>query len=118
MRQVFVHQAVLNLSAGADERAPGGAVTVALCGHWEHEGPCRWPHHTALERRSGTSVVVRTVFACVAADDPEVRRRIARALRAGRLDATDGAGTWTLLEERASAPSPAERALGERLTAG
>ena len=36
------------LEPGSDERAPGGAVTVALCGHWDHDGPCRWPHFSTI----------------------------------------------------------------------
>ena len=45
----FVHEAAIELADGADPRAPGGAITVALCGHWEHEPPCRWPHHWIVE---------------------------------------------------------------------
>ena len=44
----FVHEATVELADGADPRALGGAITVALCGHWEHEPPCRWPHHTDI----------------------------------------------------------------------
>jgi hypothetical protein len=44
----FVHEAAIDVADGADPRAPGGAITVALCGHWEHEPPCRWPHHTDI----------------------------------------------------------------------
>ena len=47
-RETFVHEAELRLNEGADDHKPGAAVTVALCGHWEHEGPCRWPHNNAL----------------------------------------------------------------------
>jgi hypothetical protein len=32
-------------------------VTVALCGHWEHDGECRWPHHTRTFDRPGALVV-------------------------------------------------------------
>jgi len=41
--------AVLELAAETDPRAPGGAVTVALCGSWEHDGACRWPHNSRLD---------------------------------------------------------------------
>jgi hypothetical protein len=42
---------VLALPPGADERAPGAAVTVAPCGHWEHEPPCPLaPHHVRAAR--------------------------------------------------------------------
>ena len=39
----------LLLAEGSDTRGPGAAVTVALCGHWEHEGDCQWPHLSAME---------------------------------------------------------------------
>jgi len=35
-RQVYIYEAELDLVPGADPRAPGGAVTVALCGRWDH----------------------------------------------------------------------------------
>jgi hypothetical protein len=37
----FVHEATVELADDADPRALGGAITVALCGHWEHDGACR-----------------------------------------------------------------------------
>jgi hypothetical protein len=40
MRQPFAHDAVLAMPAGGDLGAPGAAITVALCGHWEHAPPC------------------------------------------------------------------------------
>ena len=48
--RVFLHQREyrIRLEPGADEREPGGAVTVSLCGHWDHEGPCRWPHFSTI----------------------------------------------------------------------
>jgi hypothetical protein len=114
VRRLFVHQAVLELSGGADEQAPGAAVTVSLCGHWDHDGACRWPHHTAAERRSTVSVVLRTVFASSEGDEPEVRRRIVRALHAGRLDGPTGTSSWTVLDDGDSTPTPAERLQGQR----
>ena len=67
---------------GADTRAPGGAITVALCGSWEHEGTCRWPHHTAVDPVS-TPSAVRVVYVV---DDDEldhVRSMIESALASG-----------------------------------
>jgi hypothetical protein len=50
-REAFAHDAVVELAADGDDRAPGGAITVALCGSWSHEPPCPLaPHHTAAER--------------------------------------------------------------------
>lgn len=63
MRQAFAHDAVLSMERDADIRAPGGAITVALCGHWDHEAPCPLsPHHTSAIR-DGSHVVLRTLFA-------------------------------------------------------
>jgi hypothetical protein len=51
MREVFAHEAVVAMGADEDVGAPGAAVTVALCGHWEHDPPCPLAaHHTAAER--------------------------------------------------------------------
>jgi hypothetical protein len=62
MRQAFAHQARIELLDGGDERAPGAAVTVALCGHWEHEGPCEVPHRTDVAGPDD-EIVVRVLFA-------------------------------------------------------
>ena len=42
----YAHRAVLVIPDGDEPAAPGGAITVELCGHWEHEPPCRYPHLT------------------------------------------------------------------------
>jgi hypothetical protein len=86
----FVHTATLRLDEGADPRAPGGAVTVALCGHWEHDGPCRWPHHTGIDAEGDTHLV-RTVAAAPPQEEGDVRRRI--------HDALAGDGRWTVLSD-------------------
>jgi hypothetical protein len=115
VRKPFVHEASLQLAPGADDRAPGAAVTVELCGHWEHEGRCRWPHHTAVESRTGTAVTIRIVFACEPGDEPAVRARIARALAGGLLDGPGGASRWTVLADAAAPLREPEAALAERL---
>jgi hypothetical protein len=77
-----VHQADITFAPGADARAPGGAVTIALCGSWDHEGSCRWPHQTSVEV-STTPATVRVVYVV---DDEElghVRRMIESALTSG-----------------------------------
>jgi len=73
--QAYVHQADVMLAEGTDPASVGAMVTVALCGHWEHDGPCRWPHHNLIEGRQ-----FRTVFIATPEDEPEVRRRIRTAL--------------------------------------
>ena len=92
MRAVFAHDAVLAMEGEQDVQAPGGAITVALCGSWEHEPPCPLaPHHTAAER-DGDVVRLRVLFAAEPADEPEVRRRIADALVAGWRVISEGPG--------------------------
>jgi hypothetical protein len=79
-----------------DPAALGGAVTTALCGHWEHDGPCRWPHFTNPEVEDDGAVVT-VHFDASPEDEPEVRDRIRSALTAGALVGPDGTTTtWAL----------------------
>jgi hypothetical protein len=80
-RQAFVHTAEVVLDG--DERALGGAVTVELCGHWEHPPPCRVPHRTEVSA-GADAVGVRVLFACEPAQEGAVRRAVERALEAGQ----------------------------------
>jgi hypothetical protein len=96
MRRAFVHEAALVLESGADPRAPGAAVTVGLCGHWEHEGACRWPHLSVVSRVDGRDLTLRVLFACEAQDEHEVRERIADALTRGRVDGAPLPSAWVL----------------------
>lgn len=90
----LVHRVLLD--AGGDRRALGGAVTAALCGHWEHDGYCRWPHLTRTLERGG-ALVVDTEVTCEPADEDEVRRLVRDALAAGELTGPEGrVTTWTL----------------------
>ena len=100
-----VTEAELTMFPGVDPGAPGAAVTTALCGHWEHEGPCRWPHNNAIETGSA-GWTFRTLFDASADDEREVRRQIDAALRGGEgwevvgLSERDGAPGETALAER------------------
>jgi hypothetical protein len=107
-RATFVHEAALRLGEGVDEREPGAAVTVALCGHWKHEGPCRWPHNNSLTAEPSLARF-RTVFVADAADAPEIRARIVEALTS--------ASTWTLISHHPRPPTVDEGELGRRLGA-
>jgi hypothetical protein len=84
----YAHKAVLVIPEGDEPVAPGGAITVELCGHWEHEPPCRYPHVTEVVDSSGDRVTIRTLFACEPAEVASVRARIS--------DALDG---WTVLDQ-------------------
>jgi hypothetical protein len=121
MRQAYAHEARLELDPDGDERAPGAAVTVALCGHWEHEPPCRVPHHSDVVARNGDRLIVRVVFACPPDDAGAVRHALASALDAGALAVPgprDAVPTrWQVLDQAASTISESELALAARLTA-
>ena len=98
MRERYAHDAVLAMDADADARAPGAAITVGLCGHWQHEGPCQLaPHFTAVEHEGG-EVRLRILFATEPENEAEVRTRIRAALSAGSL----GEARWELRSDRAS----------------
>jgi hypothetical protein len=90
MRRAFAHVAVLTMQPDADVRAPGAAITVALCGQWEHQPPCPLAaHHTSAER-FGDQVRLRMLFAAEPTDEVVVRARIDAALAAGELRGPDG----------------------------
>jgi hypothetical protein len=97
VRLAFVHDAVVTMAAGGDVRAPGAAITVALCGHWEHEPPCPLaPHHTDAQRAGG-QVRLRVLFAAEPAAEAEVRSRIEAGLSRATLTGPDGVTTrWQL----------------------
>ena len=104
MRQAYAHKAVLK-STG-DERAPGAAVTVALCGHWEHEPPCPLaPHHIGTTRE-GDTLRLRILFVTEPHLAGEVRERIDEAL---------AAGDWRLVESGCAGVEPGERDHARRL---
>jgi hypothetical protein len=116
MRQPFAHDAVLSMEADGDLRAPGAAITVALCGHWEHEPPCPLaPHHTAVQR-VGDEVHLRTLFAVEPMCEDEVRQRIAAALADGRLVDGDGRESrWSLRRSGPAGVRPEEADHARRL---
>ena len=117
MRDAFAHVAVLAMDVDADTRAPGAAITVALCGHWEHEPPCPMaPHYNHAEWVDG-DVHVRTLFVAKPHMEAEVRRRIEAALSRGELRETNGVTTrWQLLSSEPSVLSARENAHAQRLT--
>ena len=102
----FVHEAELQLHGGTDPAAVGAAVTTALCGHWEHEGPCRWPHNNDIEP-SDPVANFRTLFVALATEEGDVRERIERSLR-------EGVG-WAVLRTQSRPVSAPEEPLALRL---
>jgi hypothetical protein len=106
MRQPYAHEAVLVMAPDADLRAPGGAITVALCGAVDHEPPCPLAaHHTGAERAGG-AVTVRVLFATDPAQEGAVRRRIEAAL----------SGSWQVISSGPSPVAADEREHAARLT--
>ena len=79
MRESFAHDARAVLTSDEpDERALGAAVTRALCGTWEHEGPCPLAAG-ALEGPDGVTTRWRLVAAgpgVVRADEREHAGRL------------------------------------------
>lgn len=111
-RATYVHTAELLLRADDDPRAPGGAVTLALCGAYDHDPPCRWPHNNSEPPSPDAAtgpVAFRTVFAASPHEAPEVRARIETALRSG---------PWQVLTSGPREPDADERALGARIANG
>ena len=116
-RQTFAHDAVLALEPGGDDRAPGGAITVALCGSWSHEPPCPLaPHHTDA-RPDGNEVTLRILFAAAPEDESRVRSLIDDALAGGEgVDPdTMRRTSWRLLRSSPSPVRPEEREHADRL---
>jgi hypothetical protein len=117
MRQAYAHDAVLDMVRSADPRAPGAAITVALCGHWDHQPPCPLaPHHTAADR-VGDEVRLRILFATEPDQENLVRQRIDTALSGGELRGPDDVTThWRLRGSRPGEVTPAEADHVGRLT--
>lgn len=117
MRRAYVHEAVLVMQPDADLRAPGAAITAALCGHWEHEPPCPLAAHHTRAERVGVRVLLRTLFATEPATEHVVRGRIDLALAAGRMQGPDaGVTRWRLHSSGRSDLTAEEAGSAERLT--
>jgi hypothetical protein len=121
MRGYYVHAASLRMDPNADRGAPGAAITLELCGSWDHVPPCPLaPHYTSPERNGdGDRVELRIVFAAEPQQEGEVRRRIERALASGFLTGPDGVTTrWSLQGTKAGILSEAELDHAKRIATG
>ncbi len=117
MRHAYAHDAVLDMAPDADTRAPGGAITVALCGHWDHQPPCPLAAHHTTANRVGDETHLRILFATEPDQEGLVRGRIDTALAGGELSGPDGVTTrWRLRGSRPGEITPAEADHAERLT--
>ena len=98
------------LGPDGDPDAPGGAITVALCGHWDHEPPCPLaPHHTEAGPGADDTVRLRVLFAVEPEREREVRTLIGQALASGRQTGPDGrVTTWTVRSSTPGAVRPGE----------
>jgi hypothetical protein len=105
-RHAYVHEAELRLEGEVDPASVGAAVTTSLCGHWEHDGPCRWPHNNEIDAAQAVARF-RTLFVAPPADEAEVRAKIGRALQ--------DSPAWAVLRIGERPVSAAERPLAERL---
>jgi hypothetical protein len=105
-RQAFVCEAELTLPRDTDPAAVGAAVTAALCGDWEHQGPCRWPHNSHIEPE-GDAFAFKTVFVADIVEGADIQKRIGDALR--------GQEGWTVRRMTGRAVAPSEEPLAQRL---
>jgi hypothetical protein len=93
-RHTFLHEAVVAMAADADERAPGAAITIELCGHWEHQPPCPLAEHHTEATRKGEEIHLRVEFATDPELEAEVRSRIDTALARSELRTSHGTTHW------------------------
>jgi hypothetical protein len=116
MRTAFAHDALLDPDPALDHRAPGGVVTLALCGSLDHEPPCPLaPHHTTVDVE-GALLRVRVLFAVEAADEARVRSLVESALADGAWAYPDGVVShWTVVSSGPDAVRLDEREHADRL---
>ena len=118
MRAAFAHDAVLDMERDADLAAPGGAVTLALCGAFAHPPPCPVAPHLTQADRGADGVAVRVLFAAEPAGEDAVRARIEAALAGGFCDGPDGTRTrWTVRTSAPGVVTESERAHAARWAA-
>jgi hypothetical protein len=97
VRVAFANDAVIAMQAGGSPNAAGAAITVALCGGWDHPPPCPLAPHYVTTVPIGETVTLRVLFATEQANEERVRSLIGEALTTGQLTGPDGeVATWQL----------------------
>jgi hypothetical protein len=118
VREAYAHDALVAMQPGGSPNALGGAITVALCGHWDHPPPCPLAPHYVTALPDGETVTVRILFATEPANERRVRALIGEALATGQLAGPDGAiTTWQLNSTAPGAVRPDEKDHAARLIA-
>jgi hypothetical protein len=105
-RGAYVIEAELVLAEDLDPGAVGAAVTAELCGHPEHEGPCRWPHNSQIDG-ARSPARFRTLFVAGEDEAAQVRERVEGVLRS--------APAWRVVSLGERPVAEPERALAQRL---
>src|ERR1700743_710887 len=96
-RKAFAHDAVVAMRPDDSPNALGGAITMALCGSWDHPPPCPLAPHYVTNIPAGETVTLRVLFATEARHERRVRALIGEALARGRLQVPDGGiAEWDL----------------------
>jgi hypothetical protein len=105
-------------SPGGSPEALGGAITIALCGHWDHPPPCPLAPHYVASFPAGETVTLRVLFATDPANEQRVRSLIGEALATGQLTGPDGrVATWQLRSASPGRIRPDEEDHGAHLIA-
>src|SRR3954463_12563799 len=106
-RDAFAHEGLIELDPGGDQRAPGGAMTVALCGSWEHPPPCPVAPHATTAEREGHHVRLLVLFAAEPGEEPGVRRVLDDVLARGWGVDPEGQRTaWRLVSSEPTEVRP------------
>ena len=118
-RKAFAHDAVVAMRDGGSPNAPGGAITKALCGGWDHQPPCPLAPHYVSNTPAGEIFVLRVVFATEPSNEQRLRALIGAALATGQLIVPDGGGVarWELRSASAGSLRADEEDLAANLIA-
>lgn len=109
VRRAYAHDAGVVIHPGGSPNAPGGAITTALCGGWDHPPPCPLAPHHVTNHVTGDDVTLPVLFATEPTNEHRVRRLIDDALATGELTGPDGlVTTWRLRSTAASSVRPSE----------